>query len=322
MQSPTLRDVYEAKKTIAPYLPRTPLHFSLGISDFLDAQVYLKHDEYLPLGAFKARGGVNLLAHLSDEERGRGVITASTGNHGQSIAYACGLFGARALIVLPEEANPVKVAAMRALGAELIFHGQNFDEAKDYCERLAAEEGYRYAHPANEPLLIAGVATQTLEVIEDLPDVEVIVAPMGGGSGVSGACLVAKSVDPNIQVVAVQSEAAPGGYRYWKEGRPVESAVETFAEGLATKVGYDLPQSILRELLDDFILVSDDEIRSAMGLLVEKAHTLAEGAGAAATAGAVKIKDRLKGKKVAITVSGANATVSRLIDAFQVYQKE
>ena len=173
MQAPTLRDVYEAKKTIAPYLPRTPLHFSPGLSDFLDAQVYLKHDEYLPLGAFKARGGVNLLAHLSDEERGRGVITASTGNHGQSIAYACGLFGARALIVLPEEANPVKVAAMRALGAELIFHGQNFDEAKDYCERLAAEEGYRYAHPANEPLLIAGVATQTLEVIEDLPDVEV-----------------------------------------------------------------------------------------------------------------------------------------------------
>ena len=158
MQAPTLRDVYEAKKTIAPYLPRPPLHFSPGLSDFLDAQVYLKHDEYLPLGAFKARGGVNLLAHLSEEERGRGVITASTGNHGQSIAYACGLFGARAVIELPEEANPVKVAAMHALGAELIFHGRNFDEAKDYCERLAAEEGYRYAHPANEPLLIAEVA--------------------------------------------------------------------------------------------------------------------------------------------------------------------
>ena len=129
MQAPTLRDVYEAKKTIAPYLPRTPLHFSPGLSDFLDAQVYLKHDEYLPLGAFKARGGVNLLAHLSEEERGRGVITASTGNHGQSIAYACGLFGARAVIALPEEANPVNVAAMRALGAELILHGRNFDEA-------------------------------------------------------------------------------------------------------------------------------------------------------------------------------------------------
>jgi threonine dehydratase len=268
MQAPTLRDVYEAKKTIAPYLPRTPLHFSPGLSEYLDAQVYLKHDEYLPLGAFKARGGINLLAHLSQEERDRGVITASTGNHGQSIAYACRLFGARAMIALPEEANPVKVAAMRALGAELIFHGKNFDEAKDHCERLAAEEGYRYAHPANEPLLIAGVATQTLEVVEDLPDVDVIVVPMGGGSSVSGACLVAKSIDSNIQVLAVQSEAAPGGYMNWKEGRPVESPVETFAEGLATKVGYELPQSILKEHLDDFILVSDDEIRSAMGLLV------------------------------------------------------
>ena len=321
MQAPTLRDVYEAKKTIAPYLPRTPLHFSPGLSEYLGAQVYLKHDEYLPLGAFKARGGINLLAHLSEEERDRGVITASTGNHGQSIAYACGLFGARALIALPEEANPVKVAAMRALGAELIFHGKNFDEAKDHCERLAAVEGYRYAHPANEPLLIAGVATQTLEVVEDLPDVEVIVVPLGGGSSVSGACLVAKSIDSNIQVVAVQSEAAPGGYMNWKEGRPVESPVETFAEGLATKVGYELPQSILKEHLDDFILVSDDEIRSAMGLLVEKAHTLAEGAGAAATAGAVKSKNRLKGKKVSITISGANATVLQLMEAFEVYRK-
>jgi threonine dehydratase len=321
MQAPTLRDVYEAKKTIAPYLPRTPLHFSPGLSEYLDAQVYLKHDEYLPLGAFKARGGINLLAHLSQEERDRGVITASTGNHGQSIAYACGLFGARALIALPEEANPVKVAAMRALGAELIFHGRNFDEAKDHCERLAAEEGYRYAHPANESLLIAGVATQTLEVVEDLPDVDVIVGPLGGGSGISGACLVAKSVDSNIQVLAVQSAAAPGGYMHWREGRPVESPVETFAEGLATKVGYELPQSILREHLDDFILVSDDEIRSAMGLLVEKAHTLAEGAGAAAMAGAVKGKNRLRGKKVSITVSGANATVLQLMEAFEVYRK-
>ena len=159
-----------------------------------------------------------------------------------------------------------------------------------------------------------------MEVIEDLPDVEVIVAPLGGGSGVSGACLVAKSVDPNIQVVAVQSEAAPGGYRYWKEGRPVESAVETFAEGLATKVGYDLPQSILRELLDDFILVSDDEIRRAIGTLVEKAHTLAEGAGATALAGAIKYPEKVKGKKVAITVSGANITVDQLRRSLEVYQ--
>ena len=320
MQAPTLRDVYEAKKTIAPHLPRTPLHFSPGLSEVLDAQVYLKHDEYLPLGAFKARGGINLLAHLSQEERSRGVITASTGNHGQSIASACRLFDVRAIIALPEGANPLKVAMLRSLGAELIFHGANFDEAKDYSERLAAEEGYRYVHPANEPLLIAGVATQTLEVIEDLPDVEAIILPLGGGSTASGACVVAKAVDPRIQVLAVQSEAAPGGYLYWKQGEPVEGPVETFAEGLATKVGYELPQSILRQHLDDFVLVSDDEIRTAMGLLVEKAHTLAEGAGAAALAGAFKRRKQLKGKKVSITVSGANTTIPQLMDALKMYQ--
>ena len=320
MEFPTLRDIYRAKKTIAPHLARTPSHYSAGLSELLEAEVYLKHDEYLPLGAFKARGGINFVANLSQEERERGVITASTGNHGQSIASACRIFGVRALIVLPEEANPLKVAAMRALGAEVVFHGANFDEAKDHCERLAKEEGYRYAHPSNEPLLIAGVATQTLEVIEDLPEVEVVMMPLGGGSGVAGACLVAKAVDPNIKVVAVQSEAAPGGYLYWKNGRPAEAPVETFAEGIATKEGYEVPQAILKEHLDDFVLVSDDDIRRAIGLLIEKAHTLAEGAGAVALAGAVKHPRLVKGKKVSITVSGGNTTIGQLEDAVKVYQ--
>jgi len=320
MQAPTLRDVYEAKKTIAPYLARTPLHYSAGLSEVLQAQVYLKHDEYLPLGAFKARGGINLLAHLSPEDRARGVITASTGNHGQSIAYACRLFGVRALIALPETANPLKVAALRSLGAELIFHGANFDEARAYCERLAVEEGYRYVHPANEPLLIAGVATQTLEVIEDLPEVEAVIVPLGGGSAAAGACIVAKTVDPSIQVVAVQSEAAPAGYLSWKRGALVEGPMETFAEGLATAAGYELPQSILRQHLDDFVLVSDDEIRYAIGLLIEKAHTLAEAAGAAALAGALKCGEALRGKKVSIAVSGANITLEQLQEALKVYQ--
>ena len=320
MNAPTLRDVYQAKKVIAPYVPRTPLHHSAGLSQLLEAQVYLKHDEYLPLGAFKARGGINFLANLSQEERDRGVITASTGNHGQSIASACRIFGARALIVLPQNANPLKVAAMRLLGAELVFHGANFDEAKVHCERLAKEEGYRFVHPANEPWLIAGVATQTLEVVEDLPDVDLIFMPLGGGSSAAGACIVAKSVDPDIQVVAVQSEAAPGAYLYWKNGRQTEAPMETFAEGVATKEGYELPQLVLREKLDEFLLVSDDDIRRAIGTLIEKAHTMAEGAGAGALAGAIKHPELVKGKKVVVTVSGGNITIPQLIDAIKVYQ--
>ena len=320
MQAPTIRDVYRARRTIAPYFQRTPLHYSIGLSEFLDAEVYIKHEEYLPLGAFKSRGGINLLSNLSAEERQRGLITSSTGNHGQSIASAGREFGVRVVIGLPENANPVKVAAMRALGAELIFHGKNFDDAREYCERLAREEGYRCVHAVNEPELIAGVGTASLEIIEDLPDVDVMLLPLGGGSGVSGACIVAKAVDSSIQVVAVQSEAAPAAYLSWKQGELVEAPVETFAEGVATKLGYELPQRIMAELLDDFLLVSDDDIRRAIGLLVEKAHTLAEPAGATALAGAVRHAERLRGKKVSVTVTGANITADRLAEALKVYQ--
>ena len=321
IQPPTLKDVYEARKTIAPYLARTPLHYSAGLSQLFDAEIYLKHEEYHPLGAFKGRGGINLLAHLSQEERKRGVITASTGNHGQSIANACRIFGARALIALPEkDPNPLKVAAMEALGGELIFYGENFDEAKAHAELLAREEGYRYVHPTDEPLLIAGVGTQALEVIEDLPDVEIMYLPLGGGSGVAGACTVSGAISPDIKVRAVQADAAPAGFLSWQQGQLVQAPMSTFAEGIATISGYELPQRIIRHLLDDFVLVSDDEIRYAMGLLVEKAHTMAEGAGAAATAGALKQREGLRGRKVAITVSGGNTTATHLLDALKVYQ--
>lgn len=320
MQAPTLRDVYRAKKTIAPHIPRTPLHFSSGLSEMLDAEVYLKHEEYLPLGAFKGRGGINLLANLSDEEKERGLITASSGNHGQSMASACKLFGVKAIIGLPEDANPNKVAAMRALGAELVFHGADFDAARLYCETLAKEEGYRFVHPVNDPLLIAGVGTQALETLEDLPDLQVLMLPLGGGSGVSGACIVAKGIDPSIEVLAVQSEQAPAGYLSWKQGQIVEAEMNTFAEGIATRSGYELAQSIICELLDDFLLVSDEEIHRAIGALVDKAHTLAEGAGATALAGAIKYPEKVKGKKVAITVSGGNITAEQLSQTLEVYR--
>ena len=320
MQPLTIRDVYRARQTISPFFQRTPLHYSLGLSELLEAEVYLKHEEYLPLGAFKSRGGINLLSNLSDEEKRRGLITSSTGNHGQSIASAGREFGVRVLIGLPQNANPVKVAAMQALGAELIFHGESFDDAREHCERLAREEGYRYVHAVNEPLLIAGVGTAALEIIEDLPDVDVMMLPLGGGSGISGACIVAKAIDPSIQVYAVQSEAAPAAYLSWKQGEMVQAPMSTFAEGIATQSGYELPQRIMADLLDDFLLVSDDDIRRAIGLLVEKAHTLAEPAGATALAGAVRHADKLKGKKVSITISGANITAERLAEALAVYQ--
>ena len=313
----TLKDVLEARKTIAPYLPPTPLQGYAALDKFLDAEVRLKHENHQALGAFKVRGGINLLAHMSQEERDRGVITASSGNHGQSIAYACRLFGARAIIGLPVDANPLKVESMRNLGAELIFHGENFDTARVHCEELAQEKGYRFVHAANEPLLIAGVATATLEIVENFPGVEYIFVPLGGGSGAAGACIVAKAINPDIKVIAVQSAQAPAGYLSWKGQRLTEAPMETMAEGLATASGYKVPQSILRDLLDDFILVDDVEIRRAIALLIEKAHTLAEAAGAAPLAGAIKARDRIKGKKVALVVSGGNITLDQLREVLQ-----
>ena len=242
--APTFRDVLAARRRIAPYVPRTPLHHYAALSKLLGCEVRLKHENHHALGAFKVRGGINLVSQLSDEERGRGLVTASSGNHGQSIAYACSVFGARAVICLPEGANPLKVESMRNLGAEVVFHGSEFDEARAHAERLAQEEGYLYVHPANEPRLVAGVATTSLEIIEDFPDVEVILVPLGGGSGASGACIVAKAIAPNVKVIAVQSAEAPAGYLSWKERRIIESPMRTRAEGLATATAYELTQSI------------------------------------------------------------------------------
>ena len=309
---PTLHDVISARGRIAPYVWRTPLHHYLALDALLDAEVWVKHENHQRLGAFKMRGGINLLSRLTDEEKRRGVITASSGNHGQSIAYAAGILGVKCIVCVPEGANPGKVEAIQNLGAEAVHHGPYFDITNEYAQRLAKEEGYRYIHAVNEPLLIAGVGTYTLEILEDLPDVDYIIVPLGGGSGACGACIVAKSVNPDIKVVAVQSESAQAAYLSWKTGDIVEAPMESAAEGLATGRGYELPQSILRDLLDDFVLVSDAEMERAIVTHLEKTHNLTEHAGAASLAGALKIKERLRGKKVALVMSGGNLSLDHL----------
>lgn len=309
---PTLHDVISARGRITPYVWRTPLHHYLGLDALLDAEVWVKHENHQRLGAFKMRGGINLLSRLTDEEKRRGVITASSGNHGQSIAYAAGILGVKCIVCVPEGANPGKVEAIRNLGAEVVHHGPYFDITNEYAQRLAKEEGYRYIHAVNEPLLIAGVGTYTLEILEDLPDVDYIIVPLGGGSGACGTCIVAKSVNPDIKVVAVQAESAQAAYLSWTTGDIVEAPMESAAEGLATGRGYELPQSILRDLLDDFILVSDAEMERAIVTHLEKTHNLTEHAGAASLAGALKIKDQLRGKKVALVMSGGNLSLDHL----------
>ena len=312
-QIPTLVDVLEARQRISPYLRPTALFPYPGIDRLVGAEVHVKHENHQPVGAFKVRGGINLLAALGADERQGGVMAASTGNHGQSVAYAARLFGVPATIFVPEQANPVKVASMRDLGAEVVFHGRDFDEAREYSEQLARERGCRYVHSGNEPLLIAGVGTLTLEILQEQPRTDVIIVPVGGGSGAAGACIVAKAINPQIRVIGVQSEAAPAAFRSWRERRLIEDKTETFAEGLATRTAFELPQQILWPWLDDFVLVSDDEIRAAQALLIELTRNLAEAAGAASLAAALRLRDQISAQRVALVLSGGNASREQIL---------
>jgi threonine dehydratase len=311
---PTLADVYEARLRIAPHLRPTPLYGYPALDELVGTEVLVKHENHQPIGAFKVRGGVNLVAQLSADERERGVVTASTGNHGQSIAYAARLFGVRAVICVPEAANPVKTASIRGLGAELESHGRDFDDAREHAEQLASEHGYRYVHSGNEPALIAGVGTEMLEIAEQEPRAEVVIVPIGGGSGAAGTCVVAKALDPSIRVIGVQSDAAPAALRSWRERTLVEDRMETFAEGLATRTAFELPQQIMWELLDDFEAVSDDEIRSAQAQMIQTTRNLVEAAGAAPLALALRLRDQLAGRRVVLVASGGNASLEQLRD--------
>jgi threonine dehydratase len=313
-QVPTLLDVLDAQRRIRPHLQPTPLYTYGALDELLGAEVLVKHENHQPTGAFKVRGGINLISQLSADERERGVIAASTGNHGQSIAYAARLFGVRATICVPERANTVKVASMRGLGAELVFHGRDYDDAREHCEQLGRDRGHRYVHSGNEPLLIAGVGTEALEILEQQPRVDTIIVPIGGGSGAAGVCIAAKSVNPGVEVIGVQSGEAPAAFRSWQERHLVEDTMGTCAEGLATRTAFELPQRILWEQLDDFVLVSDDEIRAAQRLLIESTRNLIEAAGSAPLAAALRLRGRLAGKRVALIASGGNATREQLLD--------
>lgn len=315
LKLPDFQDVLMARRQIAPYLHRTPMHSYPAIDELIGARVFIKHENHQPVCAFKVRGGVNLISQLSDDERTRGVIAASTGNHGQSVAYAARLFGVKARIVVPESANPGKVAAMRGMGAEVIFHGERFDQARLHCEALAREHRYRYVHSGDEPLLIAGVATYAVEMLEDQPELEVIFVPIGGGSGAAGVCIAASAIAPKLRVIGVQSDASPAAYESWRQRRLVEAPNRTIAEGLATGSAFELPQTVLRERLREFVLISDDEISQAMRWMLERAHTLAEAAGAAPLAAAYRMRAELAGKMIGVVCSGGNASIEQLREA-------
>lgn len=309
----TYQDVLEALPRVHAVLRPTLLRNWPGLSEKLGFDLWLKHENHQPVGAFKVRGGINLVGTLSREERESGILGVSTGNHGQSLAFAARHFGVRCTIVVPEGNNPDKNRAIRQLGAELIEHGRDFDEAREFITGLQGRRGGRYVHSANEPKLIAGVGSIAHEIFEELPAPDVLLVPIGLGSGVCGACIVAKHRNPHTQVIGVQAANASAVVRSWRSGRhESDERIDTWAEGLATRMPADTTLAIMRELMDDALLVSEDELRLAAALILKHTHNLAEGAGAATVAAAWQQRERFKGKKVAAVLSGGNLDLARL----------
>jgi threonine dehydratase len=259
------------------------------------------------------RGGVNLVSTLSAGERARGLVTASTGNHGQSIALASRLFGVGCTVYVPEGNNPEKNAAMRAFGAVVEEGGADFDEARVRCEQRAGQTGARYVHSANEPLLIAGVGTYALEVFEALPDADVVFVPIGGGSGASGLITVRNAIASHARIIGVGARNADAVQRSWLlPERVVGESAHTFAEGVATRVTFDLTFGILKQYLDDFVLLSEEELADGVRLAMRTTHNLAEGAGAASLAAAMLRADSLRGQRVVCIMSGGNLDAAKL----------
>ncbi len=313
MDLPTYADVVAAAPIVRRYLAPTPLYEWPALSRLLGCRYFLKHENHTPTTAFKVRGGIHLVARLSEEQKRRGVLGCTTGNHGQSLAYACRLFGVRCVLVVPAKNNPDKLAAMRALGAELIEHGRDFDEAREHCEVVARQQGLRYVHSANEPDLIAGVGTYALEIFDALPEPDVILVPVGLGSGICGTALVAAARRPATRVIGVQAEGAPAVTLSWRQGRPIQTPdVQTFAEGMATRVSATMTLEIMRRHIHDMVLLGEEPLRAAVRLLLRVTHNLAEGAGAASTAAAWQMREQLAGKTVVGVLSGGNLDLREL----------
>jgi threonine dehydratase len=310
---PTLHDIYIARERIAPHVNRTPLLRHPLLDEATGLTMWVKHENHNPTCAFKVRGGLNLVAAMTPEERARGIVTASTGNHGQSFGLASRIHGVPCTVFVPDGNNPEKNAAIRAYGATLEEGGRDFDEARERCEARAAETGARYVHSADEPLLIAGVGTYALEVFEELPEADVVFVPLGGGSGACGLITVRNALGAKAKIIAVGAQNADAVYRSWRGAeRVVGTSADTFAEGVATRVSFDLPFSIYKQYLDDFILLTEEEMAAGVRMALKTTHNLAEGAGAAAIAAAYKMRGQLEGQRVVCIMSGGNIDAAKL----------
>ncbi|WP_328461311.1 threonine/serine dehydratase [Actinoplanes sp. NBC_00393] len=310
--TPSLAEVRAARTLLQQHLPPTPIWSYPLLDRAAGASVLVKHENTQPVGAFKVRGGLTLLAGMDDADRARGTVTYSTGNHAQSIAYAGHVFGAKCTVVMPAGTPPAKAAAVEAWGARAILTGDSLAAAERYAHQHAADTGALLISPGDTPELLAGVGTLYLEILEAHPDLDAIVVPVGSGTGAAAACLVAAELAPNCAVIAVQSTASPAAHDSWRAGRIVERPNRTTVAGLATGRGFALPQRLMRARLADFLLVTDDQITEARRVLARTAHTLAEGAGATALAAVLSHPAVFTGRRIAVVCTGGNADPAEL----------
>jgi threonine dehydratase len=305
----TLDDVLRARARLAPYLAPTPLRHYPLLDELMDGgtSLLIKHENQQPTCSFKVRNGLSFVTGLTANERERGVVAASTGNHGQGIAYAASLHGVRATICVPVGNNPQKNAAMRGWGATVIEEGRDYDESVDAMLRIAGEQDMVIAHSTNDVRVIAGAATMSLEMLEQSGGLDAIVIAVGGGSQSVGALTVARELAPKLKVYGAQAAGAPAIHDSWHARSPMRSErVNTFAEGVATRQPYALTFATLCDGLTDFVTVTDAELADAIRLILKLTHNLVEGAGAVGVAAALKLKDRLKGMRVGLIFSGGN----------------
>ncbi len=315
----SFEEVLAARARIRPHIAPTPLRRYAPLDEAVGhgVAVWVKHENHCPTNSFKARNALSAMAALSAPEGKRGVVAATRGNHGLGVAWAGSLLGIRATICVPHGNNPEKNAGMRGYGATLVEEGRDYDESLEVAQRLVRERGLTMLHSTNDPRVIAGAATLTLEMLEEKPDLEAIVVSVGGGSQAVGALTVLREVNPGAPVFAVQAEKASAQRDSWRVGKPVAGAsADTFADGLATRSAYALTFPALRQGLADFVTATEAEIAEAVRILLATTHNLAEGAGAASLAGLMQLAPKLSGKKVGIVLSGGNidtATLTRVL---------
>ncbi|PLV59093.1 threonine ammonia-lyase [Thermotoga sp. KOL6] len=308
----SIEDVKEAQDVLKKVVHRTALTYSSVLSEITGGEIYLKMENLQKTGAFKIRGAYNKIAHLSDEEKEKGVVAASAGNHAQGVALAARIFGISATIVMPKYAPLSKITKTKKLGAQVILEGNVFDEAYEAALRIQEKTGAVFIHPFNDPYVIAGQGTIGLEILEDLPDVDLVVVPVGGGGLISGISVAIKSSKPGVQVIGVQTENMPSMVASLRRGKVEKvEGKPTLADGIAVKKPGDLTFEIIKKYVDEMILVNEEEIADAILFLLEQAKVVAEGAGAVGVAALLNRLD-VKGKKVAIVISGGNIDVNMI----------